>query len=102
VVEYREKVLNHQPLATRTSYNEAIEDFERHCAPNQMSGITTLTIDQFVSKRSKDAGRGGPATRSERVSLTLPKTLHQSQSPGRVAHIGAKPGHIESEAVQSC
>ena len=71
VDEYREKVQIGKKLNTREIENNAIAMFEKHCCPTSLRAITTKTIDEFRTKRSRDKG-----CKSEKLSgYTVNKDL---------------------------
>jgi integrase len=57
VLEYREKVQAGKKTSTCEVEDHAIANFERHCSPTSLMSISTKTIDEFRTKRSRDKNK---------------------------------------------
>lgn len=71
IAEYREKVQIGKKLNTRKVEDRAIAMFEKHCSPTSLRAITTKTIDEFRTKRSRDKGRKEKTVSGDTVNKEL-------------------------------
>jgi len=83
VAEYREKVQIAKKLNTRKVEDGAIAMFQKHCSPTSLRAITTKTVDEFRTKRSRDKGRknktvsGDTVNKELRALRTILKKAHE-------------------------
>jgi hypothetical protein len=104
--EYREKVQAGKKLKTRQVEDRAIAMFEKHCSPTSLRAITTKTIDEFRTKRSKDPGRkeasvsGDTVNKELRALRTILKRAHQWRYLSDASKFTLnKPSELEPRAI---